>query len=167
MKSQFVRLDFLSVIFFISLLIFFLGSFWLLKNRFWEIFVPKAGDSVPSKIILVGENKVRVIEAKTRVEITRGLSGRPALLDGEGMLFYFDKPGYYAFWMPKMKFSIDIIWIGESLKVVDITKDVAPSTFPRLFRPSEPAMYVLEVPAGWSSEVEIILGDTVTLENER
>jgi len=165
MRPQLFRFDLLSILFIISLLIFTIGSLWLIKNRFWELFILRNSELSPNRLVRVGGSSVKVIEAKTSAEITRGLSGRTTLLEGEGMLFYFDKPGYYAFWMPRMRFSIDIIWIGEDFRVVDITKDVSPSTFPKMFRPGVPAKYVLEVPAGWSSKNGIRVEDFVVIEN--
>ena len=50
--------------------------------------------------------------AATNEEKRRGLSGRNGLEENEGMLFVFEEPGFYSFWMKDMLFPIDIIWIS-------------------------------------------------------
>ena len=58
--------------------------------------------------------------------IKQGLSGRPSLKDGTGMLFVFDTLARKGMWMIEMKFPLDIVWLDENLLVVHITKDCPP-----------------------------------------
>ena len=44
-------------------------------------------------------------------ERSQGLSGRPNLAAGTGMLFVFEQAGSYAFWMKDMRFPLDMVWI--------------------------------------------------------
>lgn len=90
--------------------------------------------------------------ALTAEQRSKGLSGRRNLEPDKGMLFYFDKPGIYSFWMKDMNFPIDIIWIGEDLRVADVTENASPESFPKQFLPKEAAKFVLEVNAGWAKE---------------
>ena len=64
------------------------------------------------------------------------------------MLFIFPTPAPRAFWMKDMRFALDIIWIGSDLRVVDITENALPESYPATFSPRAPAQFVLEVPAG-------------------
>jgi len=111
-------------------------------------------------IKIAGKN-IKVELADTREELIQGLSGRPRLGSGEGMLFIFENPGKYPFWMKAMNFSVDMIWINESMKVVYIAKDVSPDSFPKMYGPKEDAKYVLEVLAGFSEKNNLKEGDTV------
>ena len=82
------------------------------------------------------------------------------------MLFPFEKPGYYSFWMKNMKFPIDIIFI-KSGKIVTIHKDVMPpknltDALP-IYNPKEPADTVLEINAGLSEDYKFKEGDEVKL----
>lgn len=107
------------------------------------------GDEVTSPARLSGgTTTIAIAYAITPEEHERGLSGRAALLEGSGLLFVFDRADTYQFWMPDMRFSIDIIWIGEDKRIVDISERVSPESYPTLFRPRVPARYVLEVNAG-------------------
>ncbi len=107
-------------------------------------------------------NKTLQIDlADTPATRERGLSGRVALAPDHGMLFVFEKKDRYGFWMKEMNFSIDIIWIDEAKKVVHIEKNVSPESFPKIFTPTEPAKYVLEVSAGFSDRNGLMVGDPV------
>ncbi len=93
---------------------------------------------------------------------SKGLSGRTRLSINRGMIFIFDKPGFYGFWMKDMKFPIDIIWLDEEWKVVDITTNAKPSSYPESFVPMSPTQYVLEVPAYFATRNKVTIGDTLS-----
>ena len=109
----------------------------------------------------VNNTYINVEIVDTAEERARGLSGRSSISDGDGMLFIFDKLGFHSFWMKDMNFPIDIIWIGEDYKIVDITKSVFPDSFPQTFQSQVPAKYVLEVSAGFTNRRDIKIGDRV------
>ncbi|MFA6431418.1 MAG: DUF167 family protein [Candidatus Margulisiibacteriota bacterium] len=53
----------------------------------------------------------------------KGLSDRKKIDRDKGMLFVYEVPGRYGFWMNKMFFPLDFVWVsGET--VVDLTKNV-------------------------------------------
>ena len=63
-----------------------------------------------------------------------------------------------------MRFSLDIIWLDETLKVVDVRENIAPETYPQAFHPKQPAYYVLEMNAGAAGKNGIGIGSVLTLE---
>lgn len=91
-----------------------------------------------------------------------GLSGRETLQDDAGLLFVFDEPGRQCFWMKDMKFSIDIIWLDANKKIVQLEKNIAPSTYPNTFC-ADNAQYVVELKAGQIRDAKIARGQTVDL----
>ena len=105
---------------------------------------------------------IRVSVTDTGASRERGLSGRRALAQDEGMLFVFPKDGKYAFWMKDMHFPIDILWLAADGGVVYMAQNVSPDSFPRTFRPDVLARYVLELPAGYAKEYNITIGDRAT-----
>jgi uncharacterized protein len=115
----------------------------------------------PLPRIEVGDAMLQVEVAHTKEAITRGLSERMRLGENKGMLFVFEKPGIHGFWMKDMNFAIDIVWIGQDKRVVQIMEHIAPETFPKVFSPREPIQYVLEVNAGWARKSNIQLGDRI------
>ncbi len=111
--------------------------------------------------------KINVAIADTQSERTKGLGGVEFMGPGEGMLFVFDKNDKWRIWMKDMLFGIDIIWIDENGKIIDIREFVYPETYekliPDVFEPIEPARYVLEVVAGFAGANGIKVGDMVQL----
>ena len=116
------------------------------------------GDSYPSEL-LIGDKTISVEIADTVRERMLGLSGRVSLSSDTGMLFVFDEPGKYGIWMKDMNFPIDILWLDNLYTVVDIQKNVSPETFPEVFVPENPALYVLEMNAGAVDEYNVKIGD--------
>ena len=113
----------------------------------------------PASTIRIGDAKLQVKIVDTDVLREKGLSLRASLEKNKGMLFVFEKPGTYGFWMKDMNFAIDIIWIGQDKKVIEITNNVMPDTFPKTFYAKEPIQYVLEVNAGWAERNAVEPGD--------
>lgn len=98
----------------------------------------------------------------------QGLSGRRGLGEKEGMLFIFDHPGRYGFWMKDMLFPIDIIWINTDGVVVHVERNVSPSSYavtnpPQTFINEPDARYVLEVAAGQADKLGAHLGTGVKI----
>jgi len=113
------------------------------------------------KSLLIGNREINVILVQTSEKRQMGLSGRTNLPANTGMLFVFETPGTYGFWMKDMLFSIDMIWVSADKRIIYIEKSVSPDTFPKAFSPKDPALYVLEVKAGFSDKNNIKVGDTI------
>jgi uncharacterized protein len=109
----------------------------------------------------IGGSTLNVEEADTPEARTQGLSGRPTLQTEDSMLFIFDEPGIYSFWMKDMNFSIDIFWIDENLRVVYMKENASLASYPESFKPATPVKYVLETVAGFAEKNGIKIGDRV------
>jgi hypothetical protein len=124
--------------------------------------------AAPTKVS-VGGKPLEVGIARTLAEKEKGLSEKPSLCPNCGLLFFFDQPGIYPFWMRKMRFDIDILWIKGS-QVVDITygaRKPAKEEFdaPRtIYQSQVPIDKVLEVNAGWATAKGIKVGDEVKIQ---
>jgi uncharacterized membrane protein (UPF0127 family) len=117
-------------------------------------------------ILRIGELEIPVEIADTSEERRRGLSGRPSLPESSGMLFVFEEPGIYRFWMFNMRFPLDFIWIGSDQRVIGVTENAPPlydASNPVWYASPAPAQYVLEVNAGFVRKHNIQIGDYVTL----
>src|SRR4051812_48326835 len=74
---------------------------------------PRRGQTQSAGEVVV-EGKIISIEvADTPEARERGPSGRESLPQGSGVLFVFDAPATYGFWMKDMRFPIDIVWLDE------------------------------------------------------
>ena len=122
-----------------------------------------ANTGLPERTVSVGRATLKVELAQTPKEKMTGLSHRSSLAEGRGMLFLFKNEGSHSFWMKDTHFPIDMIWINARKEVVHIEHDVVPETFPQSFSSPIPALYVLEVPAGYAKN-RITVGDILAME---
>ena len=95
----------------------------------------------------------------------QGLSGKQSLEEGHGMLFIFDSPGEYGFWMKDMNFAIDLLWIEDG-KIVGVAEHLVPEPEKNIltltvYKPPQPVRYVLELPDGNVKKYGFAVGDTV------
>lgn len=142
----------------IALLIIFLG--------FGYLNLDKNQSLSEIKQIEINDVVINVEVADTDAERAQGLSGRESLKEGEGLLFIFEKEGFYGFWMKDMNFPIDIAWINKDKKIIHIENGVSPETYPKVFQPTEKSLYVLEVPAGFFAGHNINLGSFVRRDDD-
>lgn len=150
-------LGILAVLLVILIIIFFSRNF-LGKN-----FLAIVGKSPQ---ITINNQTLHLLEAKNEKDKEVGLSGRPSLPEDNGMLFPFDKPGYYAFWMKDMRFPLDIIFLKDK-HVVTIFKNIPPPKSANeqlpVYKPTEPVDMVLEINAGKADKLGIKQGDTLNI----
>ena len=116
----------------------------------------------PAPTIQIGDAILQVEIADTDAKREKGLSQRASLEENKGMLFVFEQPGRYIFWMKDMNFAVDIIWIDKDKKVLEIMDSIAPDTFPKTFYAKELVQYVVEMRAGFARENDIQPGDKVS-----
>lgn len=113
--------------------------------------------------LYLGTGKFTVRIADTEAAREKGLSGTPKLAMDEGMLFDFERSGNWGIWMKDMKIPIDIIWLDKDRKVVHIVKEADPKHgTSKTFTPDKPALYVLELAAGATTQFNIKVGDQAT-----
>ena len=101
--------------------------------------------------ILMPKGAIQVEVAQSKASRELGLSGRPSMGNDEGILFVFDAPGKYGFWM------------NESGLVVDIERNLTPDSYPKTFINEVDASYVLEINAGLAKEFGLFLGSKVKI----
>ncbi len=111
-----------------------------------------------------GALQVEVVDTKSSRAL--GLSGRSKLQDDEGMLFIFDNPGKYGFWMKDMNFPLDIVWVDQNGVVVWIERNLSPDTYPQAYMNKADAKYVLEINASSSEKFGLYLGSKVKFSEE-
>lgn len=139
---------------FFSLPVIILGSYFLTRN-----FGKK-------NLLKVGNAFLKIETADSPEERSQGLSDRKSLCSDCGLLFIFDQPGFYPFWMRRMNFDIDILWVRDG-EVAEITYEAkappkeefeSPKTF---YQSKVPVEMVLEVNSGWVKENGIKIGDRI------
>jgi uncharacterized membrane protein (UPF0127 family) len=111
-----------------------------------------------------GEIVAEVVDTPASREL--GLSGRTGLKKDEGMLFVFDKPGKYGFWMKDMLFPIDMVWISEDGLVVNVERNVTPESYPKAFINTIDAKHVLEINQGTAVTYGMYIGSKVDIKKD-
>ncbi len=125
-----------------------------------------------------GQAKVKFSDTTITAEVrlspelqAKGLGGRTGLAAGSGMLWLYDHPGEYQFWMKDMLIPLDFIWIDQG-QIVDLTANVQPPaagqaiTDLRIYQPKTPASAVLEVNAGFIAAQHLSIGNPVEIDRQ-
>ena len=95
------------------------------------------------------------------IERAIGLMYREHMDEDQGMLFIFPKEEYQSFWMRNTVLSLDILYVNKNREIVTIHKNAVPFSEESL--PStEPAIYVVEVNAGFTTRHNISEGDKIS-----
>lgn len=126
----------------------------------WKLRITKIPQSPK---IIINNRKIFIEIADTPEKIIQGLSDRPSLADNRGMLFILDKPDYHTFWMNKMKFNLDLVFINNN-QVVDLAENIPfpkPNEQPQTLTVKAPFDKVLEINTGKIKEYGIKIGQPV------
>ena len=106
-----------------------------------------------------GEPRFSIEIADDNVERSAGLMFRTAMDDDHGMLFVFERTRHLSFWMKNTPMPLDLVFIGEDGRIVDILPGEPFSLAP--IAPEAPARFVLELKAGTAEKTGIANGDRV------
>lgn len=122
-----------------------------------------SGFCAMDQMVCFRNNCVQVEVAQNNSQREIGLMFRPNLEANRGMLFIFDAPDRYGFWMKNVKFPLDIIWIAEDKTIVDLKIDLpaCPTEPCPTYVPAAPAKYAVEVNAGSVVKWGLRIGDKV------
>ncbi len=125
---------------------------------------PTNEDAVyPQASVSIGGKAFKALVSSTEALRDKGLGQRDSLPADEVMLFAFDAPDLLGFWMKDMRFSIDMMWLDLNGTVITIAKSVSPDTYPKVYFPSRPALYVVETNAGVLQSLGVKEGDKVSI----
>ncbi len=96
-----------------------------------------------------------------------GLMHRPSLRPDRGMLFLFPATDVHSFWMKDTLIPLDMVWIDEGRRVVDVKANVPPCKADPCpsYTPAGAALYVLELAVGQAAAHRVTPGSQVELRN--
>lgn len=111
---------------------------------------PQAAATPAIKVTFPTGARILAELADTQEKRARGLMFRDQLATDKGMLFVFEEPGQWTFWMKNTKVALDILWLGADKRIVYVLENVPGCVQePCLqYQPDIDAVYVLEVPEG-------------------
>jgi uncharacterized protein len=105
----------------------------------------------------------RVEIADTVAEQELGLMNRRELCNTCGMLFVFDETRTQTFWMKNTLIPLDIIFINEEYKIINIADKTKPNQTVETYSSTKPARYVLELNQGDSKRFNLNTGDLINV----
>jgi uncharacterized membrane protein (UPF0127 family) len=100
------------------------------------------------------------VVSETLGERQRGLMFTESLPADEGMLFVFEREQILSFWMKNTPLPLSVAFIDRKGRIVEIRR-MEPLDEDTLHTSRRPAMYALEMNAGWFQEHQVKVGDSV------
>jgi uncharacterized membrane protein (UPF0127 family) len=136
-----------------------MAAAWALPARAQYSAAGRAEAVFPDKTVVALE------VARTEPERSRGLMFRTSMAEQAGMIFLFERPGVYPFWMKNTLIPLDMFWTDTTGKVVWIAESVPPCQADPCpeYPPKAVASYVIETNAGFARRHAVKIGDVVTL----
>ncbi len=119
-----------------------------------------------TRTVRINSREYDAIVADTMTKRMIGLMYRKSIKRDECMLFVFPVPSRYGIWMHNMSFSIDVVWLGRTGRVVDLIEEIEPcrALFGcRVYKPRRESLYILEFNSGTIKRDKIKMGNTAQL----
>ncbi len=118
--------------------------------------------------ICIKDTCINVEVADTESTRLQGLMFRQPLAQDSGMLFIFEQEGRTGFWLKNVRFPLDLIWINQDKKIVDIQANAQPCQGEDCltYYPHKDASFGLEVNAGFAAKHKLRIGDQVDFQQK-
>lgn len=125
------------------------------------------------EISLAGMPYRQIELAVTEAELRRGLMDRTYLADDGGMLFFYGRPKFAAFWMKNTRIPLDVLFLDEQGTILQVaTMAVEPPQAPgesdeayearlKSYLCLRPATCALEIAAGRAAELGLAPGSRI------
>ncbi|HEY0788913.1 MAG TPA: DUF192 domain-containing protein [Thermoanaerobaculia bacterium] len=131
---------------------------------------PPAEVQIPSTApqVVLPDGAMVVVEVVSDPETRAlGLMHRPSLRADRGLLFLFPTTDVHAFWMKDTLIPLDMVWIDESSRVVDVKTSVPPCKADPCpsYEPAGAARYVLELAADQAAAHRVAPGSRLQIRN--
>lgn len=124
--------------------------------------IPNPFEHMDSQELIIttetGDVGFNVVIANDNDSRSRGLMDVSSMEDNQGMLFIFPDNDYRTFWMKDTLIPLDMIFINQEKKVVNIESNTIPMREDIYYPSKHPSMYVLEVNAGVANANSITIG---------
>lgn len=141
----------------------------------WLFWLWRAGTSPALREygeIEVHDHIYAVVISDRQSQIVQGLSLRK-FIGADGMLFLFPQWQQPTFWMYKMRFPLDFVWIADN-RIMQLDYNIpppvslsSPTTTIAVVKPAQPVQAVIELPAGFLKEAGWQVGDEVRIRPSR
>lgn len=131
-----------------------------------EPVIPRVAPRAANTLVMLPDGSTVHVElAQTEAERNYGLMGRTSLPQGRGMLFIHDRPSQNSYWMYHCKIGLDIVWMDDGHRIVEMSPNTPPCTGKASTCPSygghATSTYVLELPVGSIKSHDLQVGQAV------
>jgi uncharacterized protein len=143
-----------------AIIILFINPFSNKVNMDSEYMFKKDGELTFTDSLNNPKIKIDIQIANNDFDRELGLMNRKQMDENRGMLFIFPVEQIQSFWMENTYIPLDMIFVNAAKKIVTIhrnTKILSEQSYPS----SAPALYVIEVNAGYCSRHSIAEGDRI------
>lgn len=109
-------------------------------------------------------NKLRLnlVKANNNQKRNKGLMfRRKPLKDNEGMLFIYSKPQIIKMWMKNTYIPLDVLFLDDKLKVIEIKQGLKPHDIKTNYSSTEKCKYAIEVNEGSVRKNKIKVGTVI------
>ena len=110
-------------------------------------------------------SKLDIEIAESDYERETGLMYRESMQEKQGMLFIEDQFKVQNFYMKNTQIPLDLIFIGDNLKIVSFQENAVPFDESSLSS-QVPARYILEVNAGLAEKWRLEVGDSISFSRQ-
>ena len=119
--------------------------------------------NIENKVVITGKS-INVEIADSEEEKAIGLMFRESLCEDCGMLFVYEDSEIRTFWMKNTLVPLDIIFISDDFKIINI-EDAEPCKEDpcKIYSSNGNAKYVLEVNFGFTEKNNVKKGDFVEI----
>jgi hypothetical protein len=118
------------------------------------------GDLIPLRI---GGEELLVEVVETPERMRAGLMFRRNLPENQGMLFVYREPTRITLWMKNTYIPLSAAFLDEEGRIINIARRMEPHDETTRHAAAAPAMFALEVNAGWFERHGIGPGDRLEL----
>lgn len=105
--------------------------------------------------------QINIEVADDDAEREQGLMYRDTMAENNGMLFLMETEEPQTFWMKNTIISLDIIYVDSNKRIVSISRNCKPYSLDQISS-AKPALYVVEVIAGYTAKYGIKTGDMIS-----
>lgn len=149
-----------GIIYILIAIVLFVLMFFLWLSGFENIviFPPNFYASQQMINVEIDGNTLTLEPARSYEEKRKGLMDRTQL-NGDGMIFIYEKEANLSFWMKNTVIPLDILFFDKDLRLINFYENTIPNQTDILYPSLSEAKYVIELPSGKTQELKLKVGN--------
>ncbi|MAH08007.1 hypothetical protein CMI38_07205 [Candidatus Pacearchaeota archaeon] len=142
-------------------------------SLFFQLTINQKQQPVDNYQLTINNQTIHLTPAITNEQKSKGLMNITNLPSNQGMIFIYNQEQTLSFWMKNTLIPLDIIFLNQNYKVVDIKHNFQPcpndnptyhSDYPcPSYQSKQPAKYAIELNAGQANNLNIQIGKILSI----